>query len=68
MIKIFFKYLLVLQKHKMKYKKDKTKHLTIRMEQDLYDAYIKKALDKSNDENRLVKLSEIIREILIANK
>ena len=52
----------------MKHKTNKDRHLTIRMEQDLYDAYIKKALDKSNKEKRLVKLSEVIREILIENK
>ncbi len=46
----------------------KEKHLTIRISTELYNSYIKKALNKGVKEKRIVKLSEIIREILENNK
>ena len=42
----------------------KEKHINIRISKELYNAFIKKALDKSNKEKRLVKLSEVVREAL----
>jgi hypothetical protein len=46
----------------------KEKHLTIRISNELYENLIKKALEKSNKEKKIIKLSEIIREILEKNE
>lgn len=45
----------------------KEKHLTIRLPLDLYQKYVDKTIAKSKKETRLIKLSEIIREILEKN-
>jgi hypothetical protein len=46
----------------------KEKHLTIRLPINLYEIYVKKTIDASQKEGRLIKLSEIIREVLQKNK
>ena len=46
----------------------KDRHLSIRISEDLYKSYIKKALKRGNEEERIVKVSEIIREVLENNK
>jgi hypothetical protein len=46
----------------------KDKHLTIRITHELYEAYVKKTLAMSQKEKRLIKISEVIREILEKNK
>ena len=43
-------------------KKDKS--LTIRVSAELYQEYINETIKRTNEENRLVKVSEIIREVL----
>lgn len=45
-------------------KNEKDKHLSVRFSSELYQKYIEKAIERSNKENRIVKVSEIIREIL----
>jgi predicted DNA-binding protein len=42
----------------------KDKHLSIRIPYELYQKYVKETIKRTNQENRLVKVSEIIREIL----
>lgn len=42
----------------------KEKHLTIRIPIELYNILIEKALKKGSKEKKIIKLSEIIREIL----
>jgi len=42
----------------------KNKHLTIRISDELYQKCVKGAIKKSNEEGRIVKVSEIIRDIL----
>jgi hypothetical protein len=42
----------------------KGKSITIRIEQEVYDKIIKEAIDKSVIENKIVKVSDIIREKL----
>lgn len=42
----------------------KTKHLSVRFSSELYQKYINKAIERTNQENRIVKVSEIIREVL----
>jgi len=42
----------------------KGKSITIRIEQEVYDKIVKEAIDKSVIENKIVKVSEIIREKL----
>lgn len=44
--------------------KTKDKHLSVRFSSELYQKYIDKAIQRSNKEKRIVKVSEIIREIL----
>ena len=46
----------------------KTKHINLRLEQETYDFLLKKTLQISRKENRIVKISEVIREILKAQK
>jgi hypothetical protein len=48
--------------------KIRIKHLTIRVPLDLYEDYIKKAQNKGKKEHRLVRLSEVIREAMEANR
>jgi predicted HicB family RNase H-like nuclease len=47
-----------------KYKNMKDKHLSIRISSELHKKYINKAIKKSVEMNRIVKVSEIIREAL----
>ena len=42
----------------------KDKHLSIRISDGLYQKYVKEAIKRSNEEGRIVKVSEIIRESL----
>ena len=42
----------------------KGRSITIRIEQEVYDKIVKEAIDKSVIENKIVKVSEIIREKL----
>ena len=42
----------------------KGKSITIRIEQEFYDKIVKEAIDKSVLENKIVKVSDIIREKL----
>ena len=44
--------------------KKQDKHLSVRFNSELYQKYIEKAIERSNKENRIVKVSEIIREVL----
>jgi hypothetical protein len=44
--------------------KEKDKHLSVRFSSVLYQKYIDKAIKRSSDEKRIVKVSEIIREVL----
>ncbi len=44
--------------------KSKEKHLSVRLSSDLYQKYVEKAIERSNKENRIVKISEIVREVL----
>lgn len=46
----------------MKEKKDKA--ISIRVSQDLYSKYVTETIKRSGDENKLIKVSEIIREAL----
>ena len=43
---------------------DKYKSLTVRIEQEVYDKIVKEAIDKSVMENKIVKVSEIVRQAL----
>lgn len=45
-------------------KKTIDKHLSVRLSSELYQKYIEKAIKRSNKENRIVKISEIVREVL----
>ena len=45
-------------------KKFQAKTVTFRLDSDLHKKCIELALDKSKKENRIVKLSEIIREAI----
>lgn len=45
-------------------KKSRDKHLSVRLSSELYQKYVEKAIERSNKENRIVKMSEIIREVL----
>ena len=45
-------------------KNEKDKHLSVRFSSELYQKYIERAIERSNKENRIVKVSEIIREVL----
>ncbi len=38
--------------------------ITVRVEQSLYDYFVRVAISRSSSENRLVKISEIVREAL----
>lgn len=40
------------------------KHLSIRISKPLYEKYVKEAIRRSAEEGRIVKVSEIIREVL----
>ena len=42
----------------------KGRSITIRIEQEVYDKIVKEAIDKSVIENKIVKISDIIREKL----
>lgn len=42
----------------------KGRSITIRIEQEVYDKIVKDAIDKSVMENKIVKVSDIIREKL----
>lgn len=42
----------------------KDRHLTIRIPQKLHNSLVKKALDRGVKENKIIKISEIVREIL----
>lgn len=46
----------------MENKKDKS--ITIRVPTELYQQYVNETINRTNKENRLVKVSEIIREVL----
>jgi hypothetical protein len=43
----------------------KGRSITIRIEQEVYDKIVKEAIDKSVIENKIVKVSDIIREKLV---
>lgn len=45
-------------------KNEKDKHLSVRFSSELYQKYIDKAIERTNQEKRIVKVSEIIREVL----
>ncbi len=45
----------------------KEKHLTIRLSLDLYQKYVNKTIERCKDESKIIKLSEVIREILEKN-
>lgn len=40
------------------------KHLSIRISELLYQKYVKEAIRQSNEEGKIIKVSEIIREVL----
>ena len=40
------------------------KHLSIRLDSDLHQKLVDKAISKSAEENRIVKVSEIVRDII----
>lgn len=42
----------------------KGRSITIRIEQEVYDKIVKEAIDKSVLENKIIKVSDIIREKL----
>lgn len=42
----------------------KDKHLSVRFSSELYQKYVNEAIERSNKENRIVKVSEVVREIL----
>jgi hypothetical protein len=42
----------------------KGRSITIRIEQEVYDKIVKEAIDKSVIENKIIKVSDIIREKL----
>jgi hypothetical protein len=42
----------------------KDKALSIRITDDLYQQYVEETIKRTNTEKRLVKVSEIIREVL----
>ena len=42
----------------------KDKHLSIRVPGELYQEYVEETIKRTNNENRLVKVSEVIREVL----
>lgn len=44
--------------------KSTDKHLSVRLSLELYQKYVEKAIKRSNKENRIVKISEIVREVL----
>jgi hypothetical protein len=48
----------------MKYANKKDKHLSVRFSSELYQKYIDEAINRSNKEKRIVKVSEIVREVL----
>jgi hypothetical protein len=43
---------------------NQNRHLTIRLSKELYKSYESKAIKKGKKENRIVKISEVIREAL----
>lgn len=43
------------------------KNLNIRLSKELYQAYVEKADKKGKKEQRIVKISEVVREALIKN-
>ena len=45
-------------------KNEKDKHLSIRFSSELYQKYVDEAIKRSVQEKRIVKVSEIIREVL----
>jgi predicted DNA-binding protein len=45
-------------------KNTKDKHLNIRLSSELYQKFVNIAIARSSKENRIVKISEIVREIL----
>jgi len=45
-------------------KKTIDKHLSVRLSYELYQKYVEKAIKRSNEEKRIVKVSEVIRESL----
>lgn len=49
---------------KEKNKNEKDKHLSVRFSSELYQKYVENAIERSNKEKRIVKVSEIIREVL----
>jgi hypothetical protein len=63
---IFFFILFIIVTHKycIPMSKEKDKHLSVRFSSVLYQKYIDKAIKRSSDEKRIVKVSEIIREVL----
>lgn len=40
------------------------KHLSIRISDELYEKYVNETIKRSNQTNKLIKLSEVIREVL----
>lgn len=42
----------------------KEKAISLRLTEELYQKYVEMAIERSNKENRIVKVSEIIREVL----
>lgn len=45
-------------------KNEKDKHLSLRFSSELYQKYVERAIKRSMKENRIVKVSEVIREVL----
>ena len=45
-------------------KKTKEKAISLRLSQELYQKFVNKAISKSNNEKRIINVSEIIREVL----
>ena len=46
----------------------KDKPVTIRIPTDLYDFFVQKALTRGQEEKRIVKVSEVMREAMEAGK
>nr|QBM02808.1 hypothetical protein [uncultured archaeon] len=48
----------------LKHIKMKDKHITLRLTSDTYQTYVEKALKRGQKEKRIVKISEVLREVL----
>lgn len=45
-------------------KTKKDKHLSVRFSSSLYQKYVDEAIKRSGEQGRIVKVSEVVREIL----